>query len=62
MYPRYTYQEGTVSEEVCQSSLVVGLIPAACLHEHRHIGVVGVVLQRRHCDAIAKMTNLNTCI
>ena len=47
---------------MCQSSLVVGLIPAACLHEHRHIGVVGVVLQRRHCDAVAKLTNLNTYI
>ena len=39
-YPRRTHQEGTVSEEVCQSSLVLGLIPAACPHKHRHVGVV----------------------
>ena len=38
-YPRRTHQEGTVSE-VCQSSLVLGLMPAACPHKHRHVGVV----------------------
>ena len=58
-YPRCTHQEGTVSEEVCQSFLVVGLIPTACPHKHRHVGVVRVVLQRCHCDAIAKLTNLH---
>ena len=55
-----TYQEGTVSEGVCHSHLVIGLIPAACPHKHRHIGVVRIVLQRRHRDAIAKLTDLCT--
>ena len=53
------YQEGTVSEGVCQSHLVIGLIPAACPHKHRDIRVVRMVLQGCHCDAIAKLTNLN---
>ena len=57
-YPM-TYQEGTVSEGVCQSHLVIGLIPAACPHKHRDIRVVRMVLQGCHCDTIAKLTDLN---
>lgn len=53
-----TYQEGTVSEGVCQSHLVIGLIPAACPHKHRDIRVVRMVLQGCHRDAIAKLTDL----
>ena len=55
-----TYQEGTVSEDMCQSHLVIGLIPTACPHKHRDIGVVRMVLQGGHCDAIAKVTDLCT--
>ena len=53
-----TYQEGTVSEDVCQSHLVIGLVPAACSHKHRDIGVVRMVFQGCHCDAITKVTDL----
>ena len=53
-----TYQEGAVSEGVCQSHLIIGLIPAACPHKHGDIGVVRMVLQGGHCDTIAKVTDL----
>ena len=53
-----TYQESTVSEGVCQSHLVIGLIPAACPHKHRDIRVVRMVLQGCHRDAITKLTEL----
>ena len=53
-----TYQEGAVSEDVCQSHLIIGLIPAACPHKHGDIGVVRMVLQGGHRDTIAKLTDL----
>ena len=53
-----TYQEGTVSKCVCHSHLVIGLIPAACPHKHGDIRVVRMVLQGRHHDTIAKLTDL----
>ena len=52
------YQEGAVSEDMCQSHLFIGLIPTACPHKHRDIGVVRMVLQGGHCDPIAKVTDL----